>query len=535
MQDKEKFNYDKWYHRLIAYHIYPLSFKDSDGDGKGDLKGIIEKLDYLKELGMGAIWISPIFESPMEDLGYDISDYYKIDKTFGNLEIFDELISQSHKRGIRVIIDYVINHTSSKHSWFLESKSSKDDPKRDWYIWRDPNPDGSPPNNWRSVFGGSAWELDKKTGQYYFHSFLKSQPDLNWRHADVRHEMIKIAEFWFNRGVDGLRVDAIEHLIEDSYLRDDPYNPDYIPGLHDPYSAIKHVFSKGQADLKYCINALCELAQKKDKFIVSEIYAGIPEMMDMYRACMQKNHAPFNFNLMTTPWIASEYRKFIDDFEKALEPGDWPNYVFGNHDRSRLATRMGEDKLRAIATILLTLRGMPFIYYGDEIGMTNAKITGKNITDEFSRQVKDPKFARDPERSPMQWNKEKYAGFSNKKPWIPLSDEYQEKNVETELENPRSLLNLYKKIINFRNQSEALMIGSYQSLDTKSKDIFSYVREYEGEKILTMINFSEKTVEESLPFQSAKIVCGSNLDRAEGEKVSGDILFRPFEAYIFEI
>lgn len=541
MSGKEKIQRDKWYHRSVVYHIYPRSFKDSNGDGVGDLKGIIEKLGYLNDgtknsLGVGAIWLSPIYKSPMADHGYDVSDYYDIDPIFGDLKTFDKLISGAHKRGIEVIMDLIINHTSKEHSWFKESRSSKDNPKRDWYIWRDPKPDGSPPNNWISVFGGPAWTYDEETGQYYFHSFLPDQPDLNWRNEEVQKEMKRVAKFWLDRGVDGFRIDAIEHLIEDEELRDDPKNPDFDPEKHEPYHAVKHVFSKGQDDLVQCINSVCDVVgDYGDKFIVSEAYLNIPKMMEMFNACANRIHAPFNFNLMEREWEAEKFKKFIDDFELALRPDDWPNYVFGNHDRTRVATRLSEGQTKITALLLLTLRGMPFLYYGDEIGMQDVSVSEEEVQDPYALRVGDPELSRDPQRSPMQWSSEKYAGFSEAEPWLPLSKDFKERNVETQAKDPTSIFNLYRTLINYRNNSEPLMVGSYWSLDSESKDILSYIREYDGKKVLVMLNFSEQEIKESLPVPLAKIVLSSFMDKESGVSVSGEITFRPNEGYVFEV
>src|SRR3989344_9302960 len=399
MPDKEKNNLKtNWSRNAVVYQIYPLSFKDSNHDGSGDLNGIISSLHYLNDgtsnsLGIGAIWISPIYKSPMKDFGYDISDYYDINPLFGNLEDFDRLIKEAHKRDIKVMMDFVINHTSKEHPWFLESKSSLNNPRRNWYIWRNPKEDGSPPNNWLSIFGGSAWTFDETTRQYYFHSFLPEQPDLNWRTEEVRNEMMNVVKFWLKRVVDGFRVDALDTLMEDGYLRNDPSNPKFDPKTDDLGKSITHKFSRLPKETSYCTNLLCEtVGQFDNKFIISEAYAKIPEMVQMFKACKKKIHAPFNFNLMKLPWKAEEFKKFIDDYEKALGESDWPNYVLGNHDRPRLKDRIGENKLKVAAILLLTLRGMPFIYYGEELGMKNAVITASEVKDTFalrSNNLKD--------------------------------------------------------------------------------------------------------------------------------------------------
>lgn len=528
----------KWYHQSVVYHIYPLSYKDTNNDGMGDLNGIIDSLHYLNDgtensLGIKAIWLSSIYKSPMADFGYDVSDYYDINPIFGSLDDFDRLIEEAHKRGIKIITDFVINHTSKEHPWFLESRSSLNNPKRHWYIWRDPKPDGSPPNNWVSVFGGPAWTYDEHTKQYYFHSFLPEQPDLNWRDESVRNEVMNVARFWMKRGVDGFRIDALDNLIEDSYLRDDPNNPNY-GKEDDSYQSVNHMFSKRQSEVVYCLNTLCDtVGEFEDKFVVSESYLGIAGMVNMFRACDKNIHSPFNFNFIGREWSAKSFKQFVDNFEKSITPNDWPNYVLGNHDRPRLRDRIGTERLKTAALLILTLRGMPFIYYGDEIGMKNAEVRKTEIKDTFALRT-NSKFNRDPERSPMQWNGDTNAGFSMVTPWIPISSDYKEINVELESKKPESLLNLYKKIINYRNNSKALMYGSYKSLNTKSPDIYSYVREYEGEMVLMMINFSDKTVKEKLPFDSAKIIVNIS-EPSSKEEVSGEIELKPNGGYIFEI
>ncbi|MEK7552037.1 MAG: alpha-amylase family glycosyl hydrolase [Patescibacteria group bacterium] len=533
---------NNWSRNAVVYQIYPLSFKDSNHDGSGDLNGIISALDYLNDgtpnsLGIGAIWISPIYKSPMKDCGYDISDYYDINPLFGTLEDFDRLIKEAHKRGVRIIMDFVINHTSNEHPWFLESKSSLNNPRRDWYIWRDPKEDGSPPNNWLSISGGSAWTFDETTKQYYFHSFLPEQPDLNWRTEAVRGEMMNVVRFWLKRGVDGFRVDALDTLVEDGYLRDDPANPKYDAKIDGEYTSLKHSFSRMPSETKYCTNILCNtVSEFENKFIISEAYAKIPLMAEMFKSCDKKIHSPFNFNLMKLPWKATEFKKFVDEYEKSLHKEDWPNYVFGNHDRPRLQDRIGEAKLKVAAMLLLTLRGMPFIYYGEEIGMKNANIPESEIKDMFALRANNPKSSRDPERSPMQWNSDLNAGFGDVKPWLPLSDDYKETNVEIESKNPNSLLTLYKELIHLRNNSIVLKLGSYKSLKTKSPDIFSYVREREGKRILVILNFSDNQIEEPLPPNKFKVLVSTDKERKQGEDISGNsIAIKPNGGYVLEV
>ncbi len=532
-----------WPRRAVLYHVYPLSFKDIDNDGKGDLKGIIEKLDYLNDgtensLGVEAIWLSPVYASPMADFGYDISDHYTIDPTFGDLSVFDTLIEEAHRRGIKVLMDFVPNHTSSKHPWFRESRSSRKSQKRDWYIWKNPKPDGSPPNNWISIFGGSAWTYSKKTKQYYLHTFFEEQPDLNWRNDEVRKAMFDVIRFWLKRGVDGFRTDALYHLMKDEQFRDDPPNPAFVAGRDNPYNAFLHIYSSGQEEeLVSTTNVLCEvIGERKDTFMISESYVSISEMMKLYRACSNRLHAPFNFNLISLPWDAKTYRTFIDEFEASLDADDLPNYVLGNHDRSRIVTRMDRDRARLMALLLFTLRGLPVIYYGEEIGMENVPVSFRRIKDPLEKRVPGFNLGRDPERSPMQWSKELHAGFSRVKPWLPVAKNYILYNVESESKDPRSMLSFYRKLIHYRKHSPVLLRGSYRSFDVGNKDVFAYFREHRGDKLMALLNFSAEERSVSLPLKRGNIVSNTFLDRETGEKVNPKgFLLRPHEGYLLEI
>lgn len=525
-----------WFRKSVVYHIYPRSFKDANGDGIGDLRGIIDKLDYLNDgtpdsLGVDAIWLSPIYKSPMVDFGYDIADFYDIDPIFGDLDAFKELISEAHKRGIKVIMDFVPNHTSDKHPWFLESRSSIKNPKRDWYIWHDAKPDGSPPNNWLSVFGGSAWTFDETTGQYYLHSFFKEQPDLNWRNNEVRKEMLRICEFWLKRGVDGFRIDAVDHLIKDAQFRDEPPNPDYVLSRDDPYNAQIHIYSRNRPELFDVLRLFCGLKKNHpDIFIVSESYSEIPRLLQFYNTCPGGNYAPFNFKLLDLEWDASAYKNFIDRFESAIKPEDIPVYVMGNHDRPRLATRIGRECARTAAMLLLTLRGVPFIYYGEEIGMENGPLSGVSAAaDPWAGVVPGFNFGRDPERTPMQWTSGKNAGFSRSEPWLPVAPNYLEINVEKESKEPRSILSLYKALIHYRKKSPALLYGSYEPLAAGNPQLFAFARKFKKEKNVIVLNFSGKKQTAKLDLSGAKAVISTYLDRPSARNFT----LRPYEGVIF--
>lgn len=538
-----------WFKRSVVYQIYPWSFKDTNNDGVGDLQGIIEKLDYLndgtsKSLGVGAIWLSPIYKSPMRDYGYDISDYYNIDSRFGTLEDFDELVRECRKRDIKIIMDYVTSHTSSEHPWFTESRSSKDSPKRDWYIWRDPKPDGSPPNNWLSIFGGPAWTFDEFTGQYYLHHFLKEQPDLNWRNEEVREEMKRILNFWMTRGVDGFRVDAISHFIEDSEFRDNPLNEKFVEGKHSPFMKYVPKYSMDQPELREVVELLCDtLNNHEEKFMVSEMSAGGKNFFDSYRYSPTKLHAPFNFSLIHMKWRASSYRRFIDNFERLLDKDEIPTYVLGNHDQPRVASRLDRLRARTSAMLLLTMRGLPFIYYGEELGLKNVKIPENKLKDKlnlqgemFASDLKSAHISRDRARTPMLWNSGKYAGFSFADPWLPLSRGYKTKNVEAQTTDEKSMLNLHRKLIHFRNKSTALVDGAYESVIGQSKKLYIYKRESSDEKLLVMLNFSNETVTEPLSENNKyKIICSTYMDERGEGSIKDEITLRPYEGYLLQL
>ena len=503
-----------WAHNAVVYQIYPLSFKDGNGDGKGDLPGIISKLDYLKDLGIDAIWLSPIYQSPMADFGYDISNHTAIDPIFGTMEDFDSLVAACHERDIKIMLDFVPNHTSNLHPWFLESASAADSPKRDWYLWADGKGE-EPPNNWLSVFGGSGWQLDKKTGQYYFHSFLKEQPDLNYRNPEVVRAMEEILTFWLERGVDGFRIDAAYHIMKDESLRDNPPNSFYEPGSHDPYFAQINAYSHGLSETFAVIKSWCQvLTRFGDKFMVTEVHAGFEKMVDLYKICDAGHHSPFNFNLISMPWSAEEFKKFIDDFESHLRPQDLPNYVLGNHDKPRVVSRLGQQRARALAMMEMTLRGMAFVYYGEEIGMDDTTIPADEVLDPFEKNVPGFALGRDGCRTPMQWDGQPNAGFTKGHPWLRVNQNYLEVNVRAEQKNPLSMLSLYRQLIAMRKTSPAIISGSYKSLNLDGR-VFSYMRVGQEEEFLVLLNFSEQSVTLPLPFEQGKILLNTWLTQNE--------------------
>lgn len=515
-----------WSEKTVVYHIYVRSFKDSNGDGIGDLGGVIEKLNYLNDstdgsLGVDAIWLSPVYPSPNADFGYDISDYKNINPEYGDLEIFKKLLEEAHNRGIKVLMDFVPNHTSDEHKWFLESKSSKDNSKRDYYIWKDPKEDGSPPNNWISTCGGSAWEYDEITRQYYLHSFYKKQPDLNWRNPEVVIEMLNNFRFWLDLGVDGFRVDVPEFIFKDQDFRDEPPNPDFNHDWPDKFGSLLHIYTQGLLEVIPMFNKFVGVLEEyEDKFMVVEVWTTFERMVQMYSEVGRKLFTPFNFSLVELPWEMNQHKKFIDRYDGALGSLYYPNYVLGNHDKSRIASRIGKEKIRLAAVLELTLRGIPFIYYGEEIGMENGVINQDQIKDSIELVIPGIGLGRDPERTPMQWNGSESAGFSaSKSTWLPLASNYPEINVENQQADPLSMLSLYKVLIDLRQNQPALQFGKYVSINVGNDSVFVYTRTFENEIILVLLNYSADNLEIGLPFREGKILIETNMHR-NGEVIN---------------
>lgn len=537
---------ESWWKDSVIYQIYPLSFKDTSGNGKGDILGVIESLDYLNDgtknsLGVDAIWLSPIYESPMVDWGYDVSDYYKIDPLFGSMQDFEKLVEETHKRGMKLIMDFIPNHTSTKHPWFQESRRSKTNSKRDWYIWADPGKDGGPPNNWLSYFGGPAWSKDERTNQYYMHTFLPDQADLNWRNPEVEEEMKRIMKYWLSKGVDGFRIDAMNHLFEDLDLEDEPTNPDYTPGKDNPYHALKHTKTRDHDDLFPSINDFCNvLGEERGRMMVGETHIGVPpsELVRFQQACEEELYLPFNFNLISLEWDALAYKNFIDEYEEKLDGKGWPNYVLGNHDQPRVVSRIGKKQARVAAMLLFTVKGTPFIYYGEELGMENTKIPTEKIMDPWERRVSGLGLGRDPERTPMQWNGGEKAGFSETEPWLPVNADYKEVNVEKEFNDPASILSLYRELIWYRKDSEILLHGEYESAESDSRDVFVFVRRKGDEQILIALNFSgqDHEVKTNLENNRARVALTTHLDGTVGNKIDSiGFYLRPNEGVVLEI
>ncbi|WP_207425394.1 alpha-amylase family glycosyl hydrolase [Pedobacter sp. SYSU D00535] len=481
-----------WWQTGVIYQIYPRSYQDSNGDGIGDLQGIIQRLDYLKWLGVSAVWLSPIFSSPMADFGYDISDYQNIHPLFGSLDDFDQLLEEVHSREMKLLLDLVPNHTSDQHPWFLESRSSKDNPKRDWYIWHDASPDGSYPNNWLAVFGGSAWEWDEHTQQYYYHGFLKEQPDLNWRNPEVEEAMLNMMRFWLDKGVDGFRVDVIWHIIKDKKLKNNPVNEYYNP-QDSTYNQVIPIYSTDQPEVHDIVRKMREVIDSYDgRLLIGEIYLPIHRLIMYYGENNNEAHLPFNFQLISLPWNARQIAAAVHEYEKALPENGWPNWVLGNHDQSRIASRVGLDQARVAAMLLLTLRGTPTIYYGDEIGMRDVPIPAEEVQDPQGLNMPDKNLSRDPFRTPMQWDSSENSGFTTSRPWLRLDRAYRRFNVESMRADPCSILSLYKRLIEKRQQEPSLTYGSYTPLFSDAQ-VMAYLRHAEGHhKFLIVLNLTHR-------------------------------------------
>jgi alpha-glucosidase len=480
-----------WWQDGTIYQIYPRSFQDSNGDGIGDLPGILSRVDYLATFGIDAVWISPFYPSPMADFGYDVADYCNIDPMFGTLEDFDRLSAALHARGLRVILDLVPNHSSDQHPWFVESRSSRDNAKRDWYLWRDPArgegpPESRPPNNWQSHFGGSAWTYDSATGQFFYHSFLTQQPDLNWRNPAVREAIYAAMRFWLDRGVDGFRMDVLWLLIKDDEFRDNPLNHDWTEG----YSTFGRVIPLYTADRPETHEIVAEMRsllasyQGRDAVLIGEIYLPLRDLISYYgfdpnTADLRGADMPFNFHLIQTPWNSERIAQFIRDYEAELPLGAWPNYVLGNHDQARLASRLGEHQARIAAMLLLTLRGTPTLYYGDELGMTNGIIPPEKVHDPAELKQPNIGMGRDPERTPMLWDATSHAGFSSADPWLPINIDAESINVSAQSspEAPRSILALYRRLLALRREHPALHAGTIEHIESNA-GVLSYRRNH---------------------------------------------------------
>ncbi len=520
-----------WRNKTI-YQIYPRSFHaHKNKDGNGDLLGIIEKLDYLQKLGVDVIYLSPVYPSPMKDNGYDVEDYLDINPMFGDQQTFDQLIADVHKKNMLIMMDFVPNHTSDQHEWFKESRSSKNNPKRSWYHWR------SIPNNWINVFDnteGSAWTLDENTQEYYLHSFLKEQPDLNWDNPEVVDAMHKILQFWMDRGVDGFRIDAGNYIIKHSKYPDEPLNPDYVESISHPNEIYIHTVSKDQPRGFKKLAELGNFIGSFGGFSMHEVYVGAEERILLYMLSEYGLSAPLDFDLiLNNNWNAMEIKKIIFDYYAQLKSSDIIPLPLGNHDQSRVATRLGSQKDARLAVMLqMTLDCIPVIFQGEELGMEDVEIPKEKQQDPFTDKL------RDPARTPMQWDDGPNAGFmkANAEPWLPIGSHYKERNVKKELADPQSMLTLYKKLLALRKNN--LLPGRPVLIDVNNNNVLSYSRTTEdGKQVIIMLNFSDAT--ESIDIKSNSAVSGkllltTSLAKKTEELVDfKEFVLKPKEGYIF--
>ena len=532
----------QWWQHAVFYEIYPRSFADSNNDGIGDLNGITSKLDYLKDLGVDAIWIAPCFPSPQVDFGYDVSDYENIDPMYGTLQDFDRMQNEAKQRNIRIILDFVINHTSDKHPWFIDSSSSRNAAHRDWYVWRNGKGTGQPPNNWESTFGHSAWQFNTKTKQYYYHYFYIQQPDLNWRNPAVEKAMFDVTRWWYKRGVSGFRLDAVDTLFEDPDLRDNPT----LPGTNkygDPNMEDK--YNKKLPEVHDVLQGLRKVADESNAVLIGETYTSdIAELKQYYGERNNELQMPMDFLFMNINKIsAPEFRKQIEGVNSS---GGWPVYVFGNHDNVRSYVRYGDGQhddaiAKLLAGLYLTLRGTPIMYYGEEIGMTNNDPKRKE-------DVKDPigvtgwpkERGRDGERTPMQWTDSPNAGFTSGKPWLPVPDSYKTHNVASETQQPDSVLQFYKRVLSLRHQNQALLDGEYIPLNQDDPNVLSYLRKYKNQAVLVVLNMSGQVQKsninlEAQGFAAAKAKTLLSTASSEPSTDLSQLSLEPFGVYIAEI
>ncbi|MCP5096747.1 MAG: DUF3459 domain-containing protein [Chloroflexi bacterium] len=512
-----------WWEKGIVYQIYPRSYQDSNGDGIGDLNGIYQRLDHIQKLNVDAVWLSPIYPSPMHDFGYDVADYVGINPMFGTMADFDQLLAAVHARGMKLIIDLVPNHSSDEHEWFIESRSSRNNPKRDWYIWRDPAPDGGPPNNWLSFFGGPAWTFDQQTGQYYLHQFVTQQPELNYRHPDVLPAMLDAMRFWLGKGVDGFRVDVIWLMMKDPEFRDEPINPDWKGG--DPHGSLQHIYTQNLPEVHELIQKMrAVMDEYNERVMIGEIYLPFDELATYSGPEGARNecHLPFNFHLIyDAKWDAQDVQRLVEEYEASLAADMWPNWVLGNHDQHRIATRVGIDQARVANMLLLTLRGTPTTYYGEELGMENVPIPPRFVQDPAA--VKQPEIAhivgRDPERTPMQWDGSVHAGFSRETavPWLPVADDYQTRNVAVQEQDESSMLHFYRALAGLRRAEPSLHVGAYQSVPSGHEHVYAYKRTApDADAFLVLLNFSAQVAEVDVSGvgQTAVIAIATSMNRS---------------------
>jgi alpha-glucosidase len=520
-----------WWREAVIYQIYPRSWRDSGRDGVGDLPGIVGRLDHLSRLGATAVWVSPFYPSPMADFGYDVTDYTGVDALFGTLEDAQRLIEEAHAQGLKVVLDFVPNHSSDRHPWFEAARASREDPHRDWYLWADPAPGGGPPNNWLSASGGPAWTLDEGTGQYYLHSFLPQQPDLNWRNPAVREAMLGAMRFWLDRGVDGFRLDVVYRCIKDAALRDDPPNPDFDEGRDPPFAAVLPLHSADRPEvMDLVVEPMRRLVDTYgDRCLIGEIYLPLERLVEYYGTPAAPGiHLPFNFSLVFARWEAAGLRDLVRRYESLLPQGAWPNWVLGNHDQPRVASRLGDAQARAAMVLLMTLRGTPTLYYGDEIGMHDVPIPPDRVRDPWELRMPGVGEGRDPCRTPMRWAAGPTAGFCphGVEPWLPMGGALSTINVAAQAKDPRSMLSLTRALLRLRRERAALRVGAYGRIDAEG-EVLVLTRERGPERLTVALNLSGEPAPAS---PRGRVLISTQGDR--GGSFGG--VLRPDEAVVLE-
>jgi alpha-glucosidase len=527
-----------WYYHAVFYEIYPRSFMDGNGDGIGDLKGIASKLDYLKALGVDAIWIAPCFPSPQVDFGYDVSDYENIDKMYGTLTDFDKLQKLGKKHGVKIILDFVINHTSDQHPWFVDSRSSRTSDKRDWYIWRDGSGNG-PPNNWIAIFGGSAWQWDEKTHEYYYHYFYPQQPDLNWRNPAVAKTMYGTTEWWYRHGVAGFRLDAVDALYEDPNLTNDPVLPG-VSAYGDPN--VDHKYTHDLPEVHAALKSLRSVADKYDAVLLGETWTDdVAQLSAYYGAGHDELQMPMDLMLTGLKFSAPVFRAHINTVNGS---GEWPVFVIGNHDIVRSWNRYGDgmhnnEIAKDMAAMYLTLRGTPILYYGEEIGMQNNDPKRReDVKDPIGKLGWPKEKGRDGERTPMQWNDTPNAGFTSGTPWNVIPETYRTYNVADELKDPNSILNWYKKLLALRHTDIDLVEGSYMALNEKDPNVLAYLRKSDGSGVIVVINMSATAQKVSFDLSAQGLSASSvktlltTQSSLRSNSSLAQLTLEPFAAYI---
>ncbi|RUT31589.1 alpha-glucosidase [Paenibacillus zeisoli] len=556
----------QWWKESVVYQIYPRSFMDSNGDGIGDLQGIISRLDYLKTLGVDVVWLSPVYESPNDDNGYDISNYQAIMDEFGTIEDWEELLQGLHERGMKLIMDLVVNHSSDEHQWFVESRKSKDNPYRDYYIWR-PGKDGREPNNWGSFFSGSAWEYDKNTDEYFLHLFSRKQPDLNWENPKVRQEVYDMMTWWLDKGIDGFRMDVINLISKEQQLLD-------AEGPEGQYQFGGKSFVNGPRIHEFLQEMNREVLSKYDVMTVGETVEVTPEDAALFVGKDRGElNMVFQFELMgidsgpsgkwdVTPWTLADFKRVVSKWQTALQGNGWNSLYLNNHDQPRMVSRFGNDSSpelrnvsgKMLATLLHTLQGTPYIYQGEELGMTNVRFESiedykdieiLNMHKEYTAAGRDEKTimesiyskGRDNARTPMQWNSGPQAGFTTGTPWLPINPNYKEINADQAVADPNSIFHYYKRLIELRKQHDIIVYGDYQILREEDDQIYAYLRSLGEEKLLVVLNFFEAPAEFVLPdsihFSGQELLI-SNYE-IPAEHSLRHMNLRPYEARVYKL